>query len=198
MGKEITVEQEFEIVCFQQTPKLEKFSDPIPVWIKENKILLLEFQEFARKCNTAIGLAANQVARKGKRLLHRFFVRRLGRQPEDPFEMVIDPVVVEKYGTPQTELEGCLCWPHQTIQVQRYLKISVSYWTIDGNHIESKVLDRFDAQIFQHEMDHLDGIEEKFVNVNVQLRRTGEKVGRNDPCPCGSKVKYKKCCGALS
>jgi preprotein translocase subunit SecA len=23
---------------------------------------------------------------------------------------------------------------------------------------------------------------------------TGEKVGRNDPCPCGSGKKYKKCC----
>jgi hypothetical protein len=22
------------------------------------------------------------------------------------------------------------------------------------------------------------------------------KIGRNDPCPCGSKLKYKKCCGA--
>jgi preprotein translocase subunit SecA len=23
----------------------------------------------------------------------------------------------------------------------------------------------------------------------------GQKVGRNDPCPCGSGKKYKKCCG---
>ncbi len=28
------------------------------------------------------------------------------------------------------------------------------------------------------------------------VRRTGKKVGRNDPCPCGSGKKYKKCCGA--
>ncbi len=27
-------------------------------------------------------------------------------------------------------------------------------------------------------------------------RTTGEKVGRNDPCPCGSGKKYKKCHGA--
>ena len=26
----------------------------------------------------------------------------------------------------------------------------------------------------------------------------GEKVGRNDPCPCGSGKKYKKCCGRAS
>ena len=28
--------------------------------------------------------------------------------------------------------------------------------------------------------------------------RTGPKVGRNDPCPCGSGKKYKNCCGALA
>ncbi|MDB9823302.1 preprotein translocase subunit SecA [Deltaproteobacteria bacterium] len=28
------------------------------------------------------------------------------------------------------------------------------------------------------------------------VRREGKKVGRNDPCPCGSGKKYKKCCGA--
>ncbi len=28
------------------------------------------------------------------------------------------------------------------------------------------------------------------------VKREGRKVGRNDPCPCGSGKKYKKCCGA--
>jgi preprotein translocase subunit SecA len=28
-----------------------------------------------------------------------------------------------------------------------------------------------------------------------QIRLKGPKVGRNDPCPCGSGKKYKKCCG---
>ncbi|MDD5644561.1 MAG: preprotein translocase subunit SecA [bacterium] len=32
----------------------------------------------------------------------------------------------------------------------------------------------------------------------VPLRRESVKVGRNDPCPCGSGKKYKKCCGADS
>jgi preprotein translocase subunit SecA len=30
---------------------------------------------------------------------------------------------------------------------------------------------------------------------HVQRSRVGRKVGRNDPCPCGSGKKYKKCCG---
>jgi preprotein translocase SecA subunit len=28
-----------------------------------------------------------------------------------------------------------------------------------------------------------------------QARRQGEKIGRNNPCPCGSGKKYKRCCG---
>ena len=31
--------------------------------------------------------------------------------------------------------------------------------------------------------------------VAKQPVKVGKKVGRNDPCPCGSGKKYKKCCG---
>ena len=30
---------------------------------------------------------------------------------------------------------------------------------------------------------------------NTTIVRTQPKVGRNDPCPCGSGKKYKNCCG---
>jgi len=29
----------------------------------------------------------------------------------------------------------------------------------------------------------------------LQPRRAGKKIGRNEPCPCGSGKKYKYCCG---
>jgi preprotein translocase subunit SecA len=32
----------------------------------------------------------------------------------------------------------------------------------------------------------------------VPLKRFGDKIGRNDPCPCGSGKKYKNCHGKLS
>jgi len=32
--------------------------------------------------------------------------------------------------------------------------------------------------------------------VAVQTVHRGEKIGRNEPCPCGSGKKYKRCCGA--
>ena len=28
-----------------------------------------------------------------------------------------------------------------------------------------------------------------------KVKTAAEKVGRNDPCPCGSGKKYKQCCG---
>jgi uncharacterized protein YecA (UPF0149 family) len=34
-----------------------------------------------------------------------------------------------------------------------------------------------------------------FVKNPTFIRET-PKVGRNEPCPCGSGKKYKKCCGA--
>ena len=36
--------------------------------------------------------------------------------------------------------------------------------------------------------------EEHFEDVVQPIRRTDERTGRNDPCPCGSGKKYKKCC----
>jgi uncharacterized protein YecA (UPF0149 family) len=32
-------------------------------------------------------------------------------------------------------------------------------------------------------------------SVSTTVKRDEKKVGRNDPCPCGSGKKYKKCCG---
>nr|WP_312576468.1 SEC-C metal-binding domain-containing protein [Sedimentibacter sp.] len=42
--------------------------------------------------------------------------------------------------------------------------------------------------------------EEKRKEIKKDFNRSkivvkGEKIGRNDPCPCGSGKKYKKCCG---
>ena len=36
------------------------------------------------------------------------------------------------------------------------------------------------------------------IQVVAPIRQHGPKVGRNDPCPCGSGKKYKKCCGVNS
>jgi preprotein translocase subunit SecA len=35
----------------------------------------------------------------------------------------------------------------------------------------------------------------KISNRKQRLKVGGKKIGRNDPCPCGSGKKYKHCCG---
>lgn len=47
-------------------------------------------------------------------------------------------------------------------------------------------------EIFTEEQKHALYLEQKKSGTIVK----GPKVGRNDPCPCGSGKKYKKCCGA--
>jgi hypothetical protein len=39
------------------------------------------------------------------------------------------------------------------------------------------------------------GEDDVFLDHGIEPIRTGPKVGRNQPCPCGSGKKYKKCCG---
>ncbi len=42
----------------------------------------------------------------------------------------------------------------------------------------------------------IEGFEGGKMPTKKPVNKKGEKVGRNDPCPCGSGKKYKKCCGA--
>ena len=52
---------------------------------------------------------------------------------------------------------------------------------------------------YQHADISADAAEtEQPADIAVAPIRSGPKVGRNDPCPCGSGKKYKACCGALS
>ncbi|MDR3171513.1 MAG: DnaJ domain-containing protein [Treponema sp.] len=53
-----------------------------------------------------------------------------------------------------------------------------------------KVLSKLKPTGFQNDEDWQSAFELQTVH------RTEPKIGRNDPCPCGSGKKYKKCCGA--
>ena len=59
---------------------------------------------------------------------------------------------------------------------------------------DSELQDHRERSIFRREEGrwvYVDGE----INPKASPRRAG-KVGRNQPCPCGSGQKYKKCCGA--
>jgi preprotein translocase subunit SecA len=82
------------------------------------------------------------------------------------------------------------------------------------HNIEQDIVDRFFRQIASHQAYVEKQENEKEFRTNAQeagfqvvkrqggkgteLRRDAPKVGRNDPCPCGSGKKYKQCHGRKS
>ncbi len=69
------------------------------------------------------------------------------------------------------------------------------------SHIFHLNLERFDERAFEvrreRELDEMNLVsgESEEGSQKKPVQRQGEKVGRNDPCPCGSGKKYKKCHG---
>ncbi|WP_144111303.1 UPF0149 family protein [Paraburkholderia sp. BCC1886] len=51
------------------------------------------------------------------------------------------------------------------------------------------------AAIFRYWLPHREEVDEQMPGT---IERADPKVGRNDPCPCGSGKKFKKCCGAAA
>jgi SEC-C motif-containing protein len=59
---------------------------------------------------------------------------------------------------------------------------------------KGKIYEHLEVASFEKE-----GGEWRFVNsVMPPAEREAPKVGRNEPCPCGSGKKFKKCCGATA
>lgn len=105
----------------------------------------------------AAGLAAPQIG-----ISKSIFIYSYDRCPEN-LELVINPIF-SPIGEDKIEgWEGCFSiilsdrvW--KLAKVPRYEKIHVSYLNRNGENIE-KILDGFAAKVFQHEYDHLQGIE---------------------------------------
>jgi hypothetical protein len=77
---------------------------------------------------------------------------------------------------------------HKFVQKLNELHNNTRMWVLKGHT---------PAEIFEEEKKHLNPLPEKEYkpdSAGVKTVVKGEKIGRNDPCPCGSGKKYKKCC----
>jgi len=178
---------EIKIIDRQQTPILSPLEWP-ESFGKNNKELIDNMINFV-KYRSAVGLAANQVSIDGERCMHRFF---LEKDKEDNWHTIINPQIIEKIGMTDFRLEGCLTWPGSEIACERYRRIKVGYYTIEGEYKE-EIITKFRAHIWQHEINHLDGVAEK-VEDNDTTKVVSFHYQRNDECPCKSGKKYKSCC----
>ena len=100
-----------------------------------------------------VGIAAPQVG-INKRLIA---VQRFDKKGK-PFEFYTN-VYIEKYSDEKKfGREGCLSVPDRAENVCRSTSITISYIDIVTMKRVSETIEGFTAVIFQHEIDHLDGI----------------------------------------
>lgn len=95
-----------------------------------------------------VGLAGPQVG-----VLERIFVW----ETDEEHGVVINPVVVESSSETFSDEEGCLSLPGIVYEVERPFAITIEGLDLDGEPIRMEVED-FRARVFQHEIDHLDGV----------------------------------------
>lgn len=124
-----------------------------------------EYQSLAKKLvltlqNTddGVGLAAPQVG-INRRVVA---VQRVDKEGE-PVEVYPNIRIVEFRGQMEEGPEGCLSVPEQRGDVLRYRNITIAYTVIDSDSPDepreiTEDISGFAAVIFQHEVDHLDGI----------------------------------------
>jgi peptide deformylase len=96
-----------------------------------------------------VGLAAPQVG-----IQKRVFVYDLG--DGDGPKVVVNPTVSESRGE-WTYEEGCLSVPGLSWPIVRPKEVHLTGWDLQGNEVSIEA-DEFDARVFQHEVDHLDGV----------------------------------------
>jgi len=177
-----------EVIPNEQTPCIPEVEN-IELFYIQNLKKLVEFDEFIKTLDHAAGLAANQVSIDGERFMARMFAFRT----PDRWRLIIDPHIIEYIGVKEMRLEGCLTWVGQAVLAERSRAVRVMYYNEIGEKINGEIYRGFEAQVWQHEVNHLNGIDEQIVERTYQVPKRID-AGRNDKCPCGSGKKYKQCC----
>lgn len=97
--------------------------------------------------DSGIGLAAPQVG-----IQRQIFVWDM----EDDPQVIINPKIVESEGEWVYD-EGCLSIPGLFVEMTRPKKVLMRGLDLDGNEIDIEA-DELEARLFQHELDHLNGV----------------------------------------
>jgi len=95
-----------------------------------------------------VGLAANQIGR-----LKRILVAAV----EDESFVLVNPVIEEATDTTEQALEGCLSIPEIQVEVERPTAVTILAQDTSGAPLRIEAAGLL-ARVFQHEMDHLDGL----------------------------------------
>ena len=130
---------------------------------------------------------------------------KLPKEIQDEFEKAISLNVIDKYWT---ENINALAHLREAVMMRGYGgQDPLRAYSMDGVNMYDNMLINIDRDItlFLLKAEVKQNIERKEVVKNKLTNDTDDtakksqaksnKVGRNDPCPCGSGKKYKQCCG---
>ena len=136
--------------------------------ILENEIteeLLKDIKSALKGCLAydGVGISANQLG-----INKSFF---LIREDGENFKIYINPKIHSMSQEKLKEKEGCLSVPRYSLLVERSNQIKTSWQEIENNKLIKieKVLTGFDARVFQHEFDHLQGL--SIIDRSCELNR---------------------------
>ena len=151
--------------------------------------------------------------KKDKETLQRFWANYFNLEKGVYEKLLSDPdtevkgtvkELAEKYGLSVMEMTGfldgineSLVEPNPIEEMEEDTVVSLRFdkEKLYKNMVDAKAdwlyeLPQWD-EIFDKEKKHALYLEQKKSGTIVK----GKKIGRNDPCPCGSGKKYKQCCG---
>lgn len=115
---------------------------------KRNSLLANQLVTYMNS-QKALGLAANQVG-----INKRVFVMR---KHDGVVLKCFNPEIVGHNEHYEIHKEGCLSFPGEFVDVPRLTGVRVKYQTNSGEWVLGDLYG-LDARVFQHELDHLNGV----------------------------------------
>ena len=173
------------INCFKEdNPLIQKALRRVTV--EEGYDIARELFQILNKRKDGIGLAANQVGIDASVAVVNV---------KEPI-VLINPKIVRKEEETRY-YEGRLSFPKKGCHTKRYKTVEVEVDNMESNMTfgaGDTDLDLLESVCVQHEIDHLNGIRCLDRGLDLTFKREKPKIGRNEPCHCGSGKKYKRCC----
>ncbi len=165
--------------------------------LRTNRIALSEIK----------GKSANEVIDFITDLVIKEYNEKLEDIPEeirDEFEKAITLKVIDSYWMEHISIMSNL---REGIGLRGYANESpLQAYTMEGYELFDTMLTRIykDVSIYllkaeiRQNLERKEVVKKKITNDGKDAKKVqakSEKIGRNDPCPCGSGKKYKQCCG---
>ena len=132
-------------------------------------------------------------------------IKEIPEEVTNEFEKVISLNVIDKYWMEQINTMAHL---KEGIFLRQYAQDNpLRAYTEEGFELFDDMLENIDKYVtlyllkaeIRQNIERKEVVKNKSTNDNDTTRKgrtvKKEKIGRNDPCPCGSGKKYKNCCG---